>query len=49
MNAAGSVVGQYSLNPNSGQTTISLNGFAKGNYFVEIVNSGFVPKQITVQ
>jgi len=49
MNAAGSVVGQYSLNPNSGQTTISLNGFAKGNYFVEIVNSGFTPKQITVQ
>jgi len=49
MNAAGSVVGQYNLSPNSGQTTISLSGFAKGNYFVEIVNSGFAPKQIAVQ
>ncbi len=49
MNAAGSMVGQYSLNPNSGQTTISLNGLARGNYFVEIVNSGLIPKQITVQ
>ena len=49
MNSAGSVVGQYNLNPSSGQTTISLSGFARGNYFVEIVNSGFAPKQVTVQ
>jgi hypothetical protein len=49
INAAGSVVGQYNLNANSNQTTISLRGFAKGNYFVEVVNSGFGPKQITVQ
>ncbi|HLK27774.1 MAG TPA: FG-GAP-like repeat-containing protein [Puia sp.] len=49
MNAAGAVMGQYKLNLNSDKTTILLNGFAKGNYFVEIINSGFAPKQITVQ
>ncbi len=49
MNSSGAIVGQYKLNSNGDQTTISLSGFAKGNYFVEVVNSGFAPKQITVQ
>ena len=49
MNSSGAIVGQYKLNTNGDQTIISLNGFAKGNYFVEIINSGFAPKQITVQ
>ena len=48
INAGGAVIGQYKLNA-SGQTTISLSGLAKGNYFVEIVNSGFAPKQISIQ
>ncbi|HVM87612.1 MAG TPA: FG-GAP-like repeat-containing protein [Puia sp.] len=48
INAAGAVMGQYQLNKNADQTTISLSGYAKGNYFVEIVNSAFAPKQITV-
>ncbi len=49
MNSSGAIVGQYKLNSNGDQTTISLSGFAKGNYFVEVVNSGFAPKQITIQ
>ena len=49
MNSSGAIVGQYKLNANADQTIISVSGFAKGNYFVEIVNSGFAPKQITVQ
>jgi hypothetical protein len=49
INAAGAVIGQYQLNQNADQTTLSLDGYAKGNYFVELVNSGFAPKQITVK
>ena len=48
INSAGAVMGQYKLDP-SGKTTISLSGFAKGSYFVELINSGFPPSQISVQ
>ncbi|MBS1665974.1 MAG: FG-GAP repeat protein [Bacteroidetes bacterium] len=48
INSAGVVMGQYKLDP-SGKTTISLSGFAKGSYFVELINSGFAPSQISVQ
>jgi hypothetical protein len=49
MNAAGAIVGQYPLNQNATETTILLGGYAKGNYFVELVNSGYAPKQITIK
>jgi hypothetical protein len=49
MNAAGAIIGIYQINPNDSQTTIPLNNLAKGNYFIELINSGYAPKQITVQ
>jgi hypothetical protein len=49
MDGAGRVVRQYPVNPNSSLMTVSLNGIAKGVYFVELVNSGFAPKQLVVQ
>ncbi len=49
MNASGSIVGQYLFDPSSAQSTISVKSLARGNYFVEIVNSGYTPKQIAIQ
>ena len=49
IDGAGRVVRQYPVNPNSNLMTVSLNGVAKGVYFVELVNSGFTPKQLIVQ
>ncbi|HXB42591.1 MAG TPA: FG-GAP-like repeat-containing protein, partial [Puia sp.] len=49
MNASGSIVGQYLFDPSSAQSTISVKSLARGNYFVEIVNSGYTPKQIALQ
>ncbi len=49
MDGAGNIVRQYSLNQNGIQTTVSLKGIAKGTYFVQVVNSGFAPKQVSVQ
>jgi type IX secretion system substrate protein/VCBS repeat protein/FG-GAP repeat protein len=49
IDGAGNVVRQYSFNANSNQTTVSLKGVSKGTYFVQLVNSGFVPKQISIQ
>ncbi|MBS1974222.1 MAG: FG-GAP repeat protein, partial [Bacteroidetes bacterium] len=49
VNSSGAVVGQYQLNNNNDQTTISLIGYAKGSYFVQLVNSLFAPKQVTVK
>ena len=49
VDGAGNVVRQYSFNPNGAQTIISLKGVAKGTYFVQMVNSGFAPKQVSIQ
>ena len=48
MDGAGNVVRQYNLNLGSTQTTVSLKGLAKGSYFVQLVNSSFSPKMVTV-
>jgi hypothetical protein len=47
-NAAGLLIGLYKLNRSSGQTTIPVNNFARGNYFVDIPGSGFAPVQVSM-
>jgi len=49
VDGSGNIVRQYNLNPGSTQTTVSLQSLPKGSYFVQLVNSGFAPKLLSVQ